>query len=664
MRQTLAEYCTQNGKEYLLEQWSKEKNEGLMPEEVSFGSNRKVWWKCSAGHEWQSTVWSRTSRETGCPYCTNMRVIPENSFADVAPELVAQWHPAKNGQLKPTQVSSGSHRIVWWICDKGHEWRAAVKTRISGCGCPVCANKTVLAGANDLATTHPQLADQWHPTKNLSLKPEQVLAGSSRKVWWQCENGHEWLARISARARGSGCPICGNRLITPDVNDLASAYPYLAAQWLQDKNGTLRPEQVAIGSNQKVWWKCEKGHEWFAAICRRTMQGSGCPYCNNKRVLAGFNDLQTLMPEIAKEWHTVLNGKLTPDQVTVGSTRRVWWQCPYGHIWKAVVSSRTGKQKTGCPVCAGRINQAKQRYYEEIEKEAVAKKLLAEIRPEELWTTANSPHSLTGKTFGRWTVLDKVIEGKKGSKKWLCRCQCGTEKYVTERHLLECRSQSCGCLRIERARETLIQDLTGMQFGGLVVVKMADTPAGKKGAWWTCRCTCGKQVDYSARVLNAGKRRDCGCKQKGKDLSNNRFGQLTALYPTEKRGRGGEVIWHCRCDCGKEVDVLRSKLTKGSVMSCGCNQVTKKMKDLTGQRFGHLTVLSATNERTKQGLAIWRCRCDCGKEIQCVSTQLLHGKVVSCGCEKSITDWNRSNTESESAESNQLIAPQSHGKKS
>lgn len=83
MRQTLAEYCTQNGKEYLLEQWSKEKNEGLMPEEVSFGSNRKVWWKCSAGHEWQSTVWSRTSRETGCPYCTNMRVIPENSFADV-----------------------------------------------------------------------------------------------------------------------------------------------------------------------------------------------------------------------------------------------------------------------------------------------------------------------------------------------------------------------------------------------------------------------------------------------------------------------------------------------------------------------------------------------------------------------------------------------------
>lgn len=582
----------------------------------------------------------------------------------MAPEVAAQWHPTKNGELKPTQVSNGSHRIVWWICDKGHEWRAAVKTRVSGTGCPVCANKIVLVGVNDLATSHPKLAEQWHPTKNHTLTPNQVLAGSARKVWWRCEKGHEWLASISARSRGSGCPICSNRLIIPGVNDLASAYPYLATQWLQEKNGTLRPEQVAVGSNQRVWWQCGKGHEWFTAICCRTMQGEDCPYCSNKKVLAGFNDLQTLMPEIAKEWHSVLNGRLTPDQVTVGSSKRVWWQCPYGHVWKAIISSRTGKSKTGCPVCAGKVNQAKQRYYEEIEKEAAAKQLLAQLDPEKMWNTGIGSHSLSGTTFGRWTVLDKVIKGKRGSKRWLCRCQCGTEKYVMERNLVEGRSQSCGCLHKELVREKLTHDLTGKRFGDLVVVKKGDTPAGRDGVWWTCQCSCGKQVDYSASVLKSGKRRDCGCKREVKDLPTQRFGQLTALYPTEKRSRSGEVIWHCRCDCGNEVDASRSQLMKGIATSCGCNPVNKKMKDLTGQRFGHLTALYPTHKRNEKGLVIWHCRCDCGKDIECASTQLLHGKVLSCGCEEVVTGRMRDNAELGNLGCNQPILHIHHSKKS
>ena len=94
------------------------------------------------------------------------------------------------------------------------------------------------------------------------------------------------------------------------------------------------------------------------------MHGSCCPYCTGKKVLPGFNDLATLEPKIAA-WHPTLNGTLTPEMVTLGSHRKVWWQCPEGHVWKAVVYSRAGPQKCGCPVCAGKVKAARQQRYKE-----------------------------------------------------------------------------------------------------------------------------------------------------------------------------------------------------------------------------------------------------------------------------------------------------------
>ena len=98
----------------------------------------------------------------------------ETDFATLWPELAAQWHPTRNGALTPSEVLPGSHRKVWWRCEKGHEWQAEVKTRVNGCGCPVCANRKLAEGENDLATLRPELAAQWHPTRNGSLTPETL----------------------------------------------------------------------------------------------------------------------------------------------------------------------------------------------------------------------------------------------------------------------------------------------------------------------------------------------------------------------------------------------------------------------------------------------------------------------------------------------------------
>lgn len=270
-------------------------------------------------------------------------------------DLLKQWHTQKNDDLHPWDASYGSHKKVWWRCDKGHEWQAEIKSRVQGCGCPVCADRQIQCGSNDLATTHPMIAAEWHPTKNGPLKPTDVTSGMTKKVWWKCTEGHEWFAPISSRTRGSGCPVCSGKVVQKGYNDLASLFPEVAAQWMREKNLPLTPETVTPFSNHRVWWKCTEGHEWQALISARTASSSGCPYCTGRKVKPGYNDLATVYPEIAKEWHPTLNGELTPEMVTVGSKKRVWWRCGEGHEWRAVIYSRTGKNKHGCPVCAGKL---------------------------------------------------------------------------------------------------------------------------------------------------------------------------------------------------------------------------------------------------------------------------------------------------------------------
>lgn len=368
MAKSLLDYCLERDEFELLAQWDKQKNGELTPRDVTKGSHKKIWWKCAFGHSWQAVVYTRTGQRSGCPYCTGRKVLPfSKSLATEFPELMKEWHPTLNADVSPEELLPGTHRKVWWKCSNGHEWSAQIKARVNGTGCPVCSNRRVLAGENDLATTHPEIAAQWHPTKNGTRTPRSVVSGHHAKVWWRCPKGHEWQATILSRTTtGNGCPVCAGKVVIPGQNDLASAYPAIASQWHPTKNGTLTPEQVTSFSNRKAWWVCDKGHEYYAIISHRVQNASDCPYCSGKKVLAGFNDLATIEPKIAEQWHKELNGDLTPQMVTIGSHKKVWWQCAEGHIWKAIIYSRTGARKTGCPVCSGKVKEVKQIRYADI----------------------------------------------------------------------------------------------------------------------------------------------------------------------------------------------------------------------------------------------------------------------------------------------------------
>ena len=351
---TLYDFCRRDGRGELLREWDIAKNGGMTPSDVPFGSHQKVWWQCNKGHNWQARVYSR-SAGSGCPYCAGRREAPEKSLTVQVPALEAEWDAEKNAPLKFADLTVGSHRKVWWRCPAGHSYYSVIKSRVQGTGCPVCAGRVVLPEENSLAALYPALTAEWDAEKNAPLLPTQVAAGTLRKVWWKCAKGHSWQAVVSSRSGGgAGCPICAGHKVQQGENDFASQYPQLAAQWDRQKNGALTPELVTSGSNRRVWWLCEKGHSYPAVIAHRVRSGSGCPYCANRKVLPGFNDLAAIEPVIASQWHPTRNGSLTPQQVTPGSSRRVWWLCEKGHAWRAVVSCRTGKQRCGCPICAGR----------------------------------------------------------------------------------------------------------------------------------------------------------------------------------------------------------------------------------------------------------------------------------------------------------------------
>ena len=372
MRESLYDFCIREGRQELLNEWAVDTNLPVRPETISYGSTKKVWWQCEKGHRWQVTVNNRTSNHADCPYCSGRVAWPgETDLASRFPELVREWHPTKNLPLTPECVLPGSEKKVWWRCSLGHEWQAEIRSRVDGCGCPVCVNRAVAPGVNDLASQFPKLAQEWHPMKNGTLKPSDVTFGTKRKVWWRCKAGHEWCVSVQSRTLdGTGCPVCAGRVILPGENDMASQFPEVAREWHPTKNSALLPSQVPPTSKRRVWWLCPMGHEYVAAVGMRTMRNSGCPYCAGKMVLAGFNDLATTQPEIAAQWHPMLNGSLTPQMVTAGSHKKVWWICAEGHVWKAAIYSRAGRQRRGCPVCAGVVSGKRRARYEKMLAEA------------------------------------------------------------------------------------------------------------------------------------------------------------------------------------------------------------------------------------------------------------------------------------------------------
>ncbi|WP_336855937.1 zinc-ribbon domain-containing protein [Sinomonas albida] len=344
----------------LAAEWDFEKNVTLSPTTVSPGSEKSVWWRDALGHQWQARINNR-AHGTGCPFCGSQKVLSGfNDLATKQPHLAAEWDFETNG-MGADEVMPSSSKMAWWKCTVGHSWEMRIANRTHlGQGCPVCSGQKVLMGFNDMATTAPELAAEFHATRNEPHTPQTVFRSTAKKFWWRDALGHEWQASANERSNGSNCPYCSGQRILVGFNDLGTRLPELAAEWHPELNGQRTPQMVTVKNGTRAWWRCMEGHEWSAIVSSRS-SGAGCPTCAGQVVRDGINDLACLWPDIAAQWHEARND-VSAHEVMQYSNKKFWFICRDGHEWISTVNNRTHGQ--GCPECAerGGFNQTRPGY--------------------------------------------------------------------------------------------------------------------------------------------------------------------------------------------------------------------------------------------------------------------------------------------------------------
>lgn len=279
---------------------------------------------------------------------------PKNFLKSFTFDIVKEWDFEKNRKHFPKvsieKIKPQSGLKIWWLCGKGHSYDATVRHKNGGLQCPVCQNKKLLTGYNDVATLIPEVLEDWNKI-GTNPDPSAVLATTSTiKVKMPCINGHYYETTPSAIRRGRKCPYCGGTKILEGFNDLAHKTPESLEWWDYSKN-ELKPSDVRYGSKVKYWFICPFKHSYQASPDKFSI-GRRCPICAGKTVLEETSLAKT-HPHIMGEWDFEKN-IISPNEITAGFDGKTWWKCKKcNNSWQALTYNRTSKNHPqGCPKCA------------------------------------------------------------------------------------------------------------------------------------------------------------------------------------------------------------------------------------------------------------------------------------------------------------------------
>ena len=236
-----------------------------------------------------------------------------------------------------------------------------MRTRaLNDAGCPYCGRRLTLEGCNSAECLDAGLLLLWHPTENGDLKSSQVFDRTAKRIWLQCPTcGYEWRESLrGTRKESRKCPSChGGRghYLAKGSNDLGSKRPDVARQFDPELNGGLRAEGLHVHAGAMVWWRGPCGHVWREKVSMRSMRvDDSCPYCKNRKLLRGFNDLATAHPDMAAMWHPRMSKRLKPTGVQAVSRKPAWWRGECGHVYQMAVRDRVRAKPGYCPYCSGR----------------------------------------------------------------------------------------------------------------------------------------------------------------------------------------------------------------------------------------------------------------------------------------------------------------------
>ena len=315
-------------------------------DEVTAHSNKLATWRCEKGHEWEVRVGSRTRHGSACPYCTNHKVLPGfNDLATHNPSLVDEWYTPGNLPLTPYMVTPGSSRKVSWQCRKGHIWKAAIHSRTTKkTECPYCRPNVAYikkVSLYDWCIHNGRLdvLNSWREKKN-RISTSEVDSSSCEEYSWRCVIGHTWTESVVDRVQRKVCPQC--------AESIKYTHPEIAKEWDTRRN-TDNILKVSNVTTRKQHWVCAKNHTWEETPAKRIKTGQGCPICEGRELLAGFNDVGTLYPELTKEWDYMANWDKTPSKFLSTSKEKVHWRCKNGHVTYISIAAKVAAPK--CPYC-------------------------------------------------------------------------------------------------------------------------------------------------------------------------------------------------------------------------------------------------------------------------------------------------------------------------
>ncbi|WP_374205444.1 zinc-ribbon domain-containing protein [Microbacterium sp. C5A9] len=383
-------------------------------------SGAKNQYLCHLNHRFtaSTSVLQEFRGSDGCRYCARRAPLAGfNTLADTHPWIAVEWHTDVGGHALPTDVLSGSSKLVRWRCPVGHLYERTVALRVRGQGCKECAatagdqsfavthstaaaewHRTLNLGVTpadvtaesttsrwwicaasahiyemspqsrargagcrrcrrgarpSLAESHPAVAALWHKSRNAGLMPSDVLASSPQRVWFTCAAGHDVERAVTAFVRRPECDRCA-LLVTSAEESMAYTHPRLSAEFDRRRNTGLTPETVSASTTVVLWWRCARKHRWEASGKRRVEGGGHCLVCTNRRVVVGENDMATTHPELAAQLDPVLNFPVTAHNIVAGTAKRLVWRCERN---PKHVWEATGQQRTrgrGCSGCSGR----------------------------------------------------------------------------------------------------------------------------------------------------------------------------------------------------------------------------------------------------------------------------------------------------------------------
>jgi hypothetical protein len=391
-------------------------------------------WRCAKKHKPWPATYNNISRGTGCPSCKGKRADFDNNLSVLFPDVADSWHPTKNGDLSPSDVTPGSHKKVWWHCPKSklpefpHDFPAVIKERTRSdnpTGCPCCSGNEVCPDTC-LSFTHPKVAAQWHPTKNGKVKPSDVTYGSGVSRRWICNQDHEWPASPNTRTSqdGRGCPDCFNQTSRLEIRVFTESKTiFKNVEWPRSKvagqfvDVLLAERRIAIEIDGRYWHTervkedrrknkiLEKNgytvvrlrehglpllglHEIefkqklptlsvvkdLFRVLRKLVPKSyrreidtylaRSDFANDeefRNIIAWLpsppegESFEDLWPGVAKYWDYERNNPLTPKMFSPGSNKSVWWKCanrPYHPSYELPIKRQI--RRKNCDYCLGK----------------------------------------------------------------------------------------------------------------------------------------------------------------------------------------------------------------------------------------------------------------------------------------------------------------------